>query len=49
MDATDSKKYVYVLDEDGYRDAVEVTVGDTVDDYTIIKTGLKAGEQVVIN
>ena len=40
---------MYVLDEDGYRDAVEVTVGDTVDDYTIIKTGLKAGEQVVIN
>lgn len=49
LDGTDSKKYVYVLDEDGYRDAVEVTVGDTVDDYTIIKTGLKAGEQVVIN
>ncbi len=45
----DDKNYAYVVDEDGYRSAVEVTVGDTVDDNTIVKSGLKAGEQVVIN
>lgn len=49
FDGADSNKYVYVVDENGYRSAVEVTVGDTVDDYTVIKTGLEAGEQVVIN
>ena len=38
-----------VVDEDGNRSAVEVTVGDTVDDKTIVKSGLKAGEQVVVN
>ncbi|MCQ5134368.1 hypothetical protein [Coprococcus eutactus] len=38
-----------MVDEDGYRSAVEVTVGDTVDDKTIFKSGLKAGEQVVVN
>lgn len=45
----DEKNYVYVVDESGNRSAVEVTVGDTVDDKTIIKSGLKAGEQVVVN
>ena len=49
FDGSDEKKYVYTVNEDGYRNAVEVTVGDTVDDYTVIKSGLKAGEQVVIN
>ena len=38
-----------VVDDQGYRSAVQVEVGDTVDDKTIITTGLKAGEQVVIN
>lgn len=49
FDGSGEKKYVYTVNEDGYRNAVEVTVGDTVDDYTVIKSGLKAGEQVVIN
>ena len=43
------KTYAYVVDDAGNRSAVEVTVGDTVDDKTIIKSGLKAGEQVVVN
>lgn len=46
---SDEKSYVYVVDDQGYRSAVQVEVGDTVDDKTIITTGLKAGEQVVIN
>jgi multidrug efflux pump subunit AcrA (membrane-fusion protein) len=41
--------FVYVLDEDGYRDAVNVTVEDVVDSYTIIKDGLTGGEQVTLN
>jgi multidrug efflux pump subunit AcrA (membrane-fusion protein) len=41
--------FVYVLDEDGYRDAVIVTVDDVVDGYTIIKDGLSGGEQVTLN
>lgn len=49
FDGADEVKYVYVVDENGYRSAVAVTVGDTVDDYTIIESGLKAGEQVVVN
>ena len=49
FDGSDEKKYAYVVDEDGNRSAVEVTVGDTVDDKTIVKSGLKAGEQVVVN
>lgn len=46
---SDEKSYVYVVDDQGYRSAVQVEVGDTVDDKTIITSGLKAGEQVVIN
>lgn len=46
---SDEKTYAYVVDDAGNRSAVEVTVGDTVDDKTIIKSGLKAGEQVVVN
>jgi hypothetical protein len=49
FEGSDGKNYVYVLTEDGYREAKEVTVGETVDDYTIIKSGLTAGEQVVVN
>lgn len=46
---SDEKTYAYVVDDAGNRSAVEVAVGDTVDDKTIIKSGLKAGEQVVVN
>lgn len=49
FEGADGKKYVYTVDENGYRSAAEVTVGDTVDDYTVIKSGLEAGEQVVVN
>ena len=36
FDGSGEKKYVYTVNEDGYRNAVEVTVGDTVDDYTAV-------------
>lgn len=49
FEGSDEKKYVYVVNEDGYRKAVEVQPGDTVDDYIIIKSGLSEGEQVVVN
>jgi multidrug efflux pump subunit AcrA (membrane-fusion protein) len=49
LEAEKDKYYVYTINEDGYRTAVEVTIGDTVDGYTIITSGLTAGEQVTIN
>ncbi|MEE0036625.1 MAG: efflux RND transporter periplasmic adaptor subunit [Coprococcus sp.] len=45
----DGTYYVYRFDEDGYREIVPVEVGDTVDNYVIIKSGLNAGEQVSID
>lgn len=45
----DDQYYVYTINEDGYRTAVDVTIGATVDEYTIIKSGLTAGEQVTLN
>jgi multidrug efflux pump subunit AcrA (membrane-fusion protein) len=49
LESEKGKYYVYTINEDGYRTAVEVTIGDTVDGYTIIETGLTAGEQVTLN
>lgn len=50
--AVNDKYYVYVMDENGFRDAVEVTIGDTVgevaDEVTVITSGLNGGEQVMI-
>lgn len=40
--------FVYKLDKNGYRQAVSVTVGDTVDKYRLITDGLSVGEEVVI-
>lgn len=41
--------YVYVVDEDGYRDAVEVKRGERVDDYYVINDGLSGGEKVTLH
>ena len=41
--------FVYVVDDEGYRRAVDVTIGDTVDGYTIIESGVSAGEKVTID
>lgn len=40
--------FVYLLDEDGYRNAVFVTVGDKVDGYYVITDGLAGGEKVTL-
>lgn len=40
--------YVYVVDEDGYRDAVEVKLGEQVDDYYVVTDGLAGGEEVTL-
>lgn len=45
----ENKTYVYRLDKDGFREAVPVTIGATVDGYVIIEDGLKEGEQVTLN
>lgn len=44
----DLGKYVYVLDQNGYRDVVRVETGKVVGDYIII-SGLNEGERVTIN
>jgi multidrug efflux pump subunit AcrA (membrane-fusion protein) len=49
INTVDDKCFVYVLDENGYRDAVFVETGDVVDSYTIITAGLNGGEQVTVN
>lgn len=38
--------FVYVLDEEGYKDVVEVKIGDTFEGYTIITEGLTGEEKV---
>ncbi len=47
--AEEGNYYVYVLDDEGYRSAEDVTIGDTVDGSTKITSGVEAGEQVTIN
>lgn len=44
----DNKTYVYLLDEDGYRDIREVVVSSTVEGNTIIESGLSEGDRVAI-
>ena len=38
-----------MADENGYREAVAVTVGQTIDGKTVIEKGLEQGQKVVIN
>lgn len=44
----DGKNFVYQADENGYLDAVWVTVGDYVEDYATITNGLSGGEKVMV-
>ncbi len=43
----EKKTYVYVKDGSGF-DKREVTLGDKNDTYVVVKTGLKAGEEVAL-
>ena len=45
----EEKAYVYTLDDNGFREAVSVTVGQTIEGMTVIESGLNEGEKVVIN
>lgn len=40
--------FVYLLDENGYRSVAYITVGEKIDDQTVILSGLKEGDRVVI-
>lgn len=44
----DDKQYVFVLDEKGFREAVEVKVSDVIDGYAVISQGIEEGEQVTL-
>ena len=47
--SVEEKTYVYTLDENGFREAVEVKVGPTVNGYTVIEDGLTEEDKVVID
>ena len=44
-----SKSYVYIVDENGFREPRPVEVGNEVGDYIVIKSGIEPGEKVVID
>lgn len=41
--------FVYVLDEEGYREALPVSIGNRVAEYIVITDGLTGGEKVTLN
>lgn len=43
------KNYAFALSEDGFKKGVEVEIGEVIGDKIIIKSGLKAGDRVVVN
>lgn len=45
----EDETYVYILDENGFREAIAVTVGQTIEGKTVIEKGLEQGQKVVIN
>lgn len=44
----DESYFVYVQNENGYRKAVSVTIGERVGEYRIITSGLSGGEKVTL-
>lgn len=48
VEEIDGRYFVYVQKEDGYREAVPVTVGERVGEYRIITGGLSGGEKVTL-
>lgn len=45
----DEEYYAYTIDENGFREAVPITIGESIDGMTIIESGLSEGDKVVIN
>lgn len=45
----EDNQYTFLLDENGFREAVPVQVKDVVDGYAIITSGLEEGKQVTLN
>ena len=45
----EDRQYAFLLDENGFREAVPVQVQDVVDGYAIITSGLEEGKQVTLN
>lgn len=43
------KMYAFLLNEDDFKQGVEVEVGEEIGDKILIKSGLKAGDRVVVN
>ena len=45
---TEDHAWVYIVDENGYREAREVVLGDTIEDSQIIESGLEGGEVISV-
>ncbi|MFJ3681448.1 efflux RND transporter periplasmic adaptor subunit [Pseudomonas sp. NPDC090208] len=43
------RKFVFVVDAQGKAEYRQVTLGNSVDGLRVVRTGLKAGEQIVVN
>lgn len=43
------RKFVFVVDPQGKAEYRQVTLGNTVDGLRVVRSGLKAGEQIVVN
>ena len=40
--------YLFTLSEEGFKQAHEVEIGNRIDEYVVIKSGINAGDRVVI-
>lgn len=44
----EDKNYLFTLSEEGFKQAHEVEIGNWIDGYVVIKSGINAGDRVVI-
>ena len=44
-----SKKFLFVVDKDGKAAFREVTLGESVDGQRVVRSGLSAGERVIVD
>ena len=44
----EDKYYLFTLSEEGFKQAHEVEIGNQIDEYVVIRSGINAGDRVVI-
>lgn len=45
----EGKHYIFKVNEEGFKEGIEVEIGDVIDNYIVIKSGAEAGDRVVLN